>query len=318
MEIADLDRWLAERNLNGHWNHQARAPKVQPHLWKWADINEGLQMAGESVPMDKTFRRTIQMVNPSLKSGMTHTIHLSVQLVKPGEIAKAHRHVAGAIRYIIKGSPKGCTIVEGEKFPMEEGDLITTPNWTWHDHYNGSDEPIMWLDGLDVRLVGYFGAQFQENFVKDRQPVERPDDYSSKILGHARPSWINSGFASPPFRYKWQETYETLLTLKESEGDPFDGVRLEYVNPFTGGPTLPTFYGGRFHHSNHPVMNWMMSNVTVKPDKNDNIFPNKSTPEAKIDGPAALFTAMSRMLVNGGEQQDSLSDHLESYGVRSL
>jgi phage terminase large subunit-like protein len=28
-------------------------------------------------------------------------------------------------------------------------------------------------------------------------------------------------------------------------------------------------------------MNWMMSNVTVKPDKNDNIFPNKSTPEAK-------------------------------------
>ncbi|MBD5704146.1 hypothetical protein IF917_29605, partial [Citrobacter freundii] len=54
------------------------------------------------------------------------------------------------------------------------------------------------------------------------------------------------------------------------------------------------------------------------PDKNDNIFPNKSTPEAKIDGPAALFTAMSRMLVNGGEQQDSLSDHLESYGVRSL
>jgi phage terminase large subunit-like protein len=32
-------------------------------------------------------------------------------------------------------------------------------------------------------------------------------------------------------------------------------------------------------------MNWMMSNVTVKPDKNDNIFPNKSTPEAKIDGP---------------------------------
>ncbi|PCQ44864.1 terminase TerL endonuclease subunit, partial [Citrobacter freundii] len=59
-------------------------------------------------------------------------------------------------------------------------------------------------------------------------------------------------------------------------------------------------YGGRFHHSDHPVMNWMMSNVTVKPDRNENIFPNKSTPEAKIDGPAALFTAMSRVLVNGG------------------
>ncbi|HCN6647836.1 TPA: terminase large subunit, partial [Escherichia coli] len=65
-------------------------------------------------------------------------------------------------------------------------------------------------------------------------------------------------------------------------------------------------YAGRFHHSNHPVMNWMMSNVTVKPDKNDNIFPNKSTPEAKIDGPVAMFTAMSRMLVNGGEPEPDL------------
>ncbi|HEJ9057169.1 TPA: terminase large subunit [Serratia fonticola] len=66
-------------------------------------------------------------------------------------------------------------------------------------------------------------------------------------------------------------------------------------------------YGGKFHHSNHPVMNWMMSNVTVKPDKNDNIFPNKSTPEAKIDGPSALFTGMSRVLVNGGGDVDFLS-----------
>ncbi|HCR1107424.1 TPA: terminase large subunit [Klebsiella aerogenes] len=77
-------------------------------------------------------------------------------------------------------------------------------------------------------------------------------------------------------------------------------------------------YGERFHHSGHPVMSWMMSNVTVKPDKNDNIFPNKSTPEAKIDGPAALFTAMNRLIVNGGEQEESLSDHLLSHGLRAL
>lgn len=77
-------------------------------------------------------------------------------------------------------------------------------------------------------------------------------------------------------------------------------------------------YGGKFHHNQHPVMNWMMSNVTVKPDKNDNIFPNKSTPEAKIDGPVALFTGMSRLLVNGGEQEQSLSDVLASRGLRSL
>ena len=124
---------------------------------------------------------------------------------------------------------------------MEEGDLITTPNWTWHDHFNGSDEPIIWLDGLDVRLVSYLGAQFQVNFVQEQQPVEKPDGYSSKILGHARPTWMKTGHPTPPFRYRWEETYSSLLALKESEGDPFDGVRLEYVNPFNGDPTLPTF-----------------------------------------------------------------------------
>ena len=240
MDVSELNHWLAERNLNGHWNRQSRFPKVEPYLWKWPDIYAGLQRAGEIVPMDQTGRRTIQMKNPSLAAGMTHTIHLSVQLVKPGEIARAHRHVAGAIRYIIKGSSTAWTIVEGERFPMEEGDLITTPNWTWHDHYNGSDEPVIWLDGLDVRLVSYLNAQFQENFVREQQPVEKPDGYSSKILGLARPTWAKPGFATPPFRYRWEETQATLMALKESDGDPFDGIRLEYVNPFTGGPTLPT------------------------------------------------------------------------------
>jgi 1-hydroxy-2-naphthoate dioxygenase len=191
--------------------------------------------------MDKTGRRTVQMRNPSLPAGMTHTIHLSVQLVKPGEIARAHRHVAAAIRYVIQGSPKAFTVVEGERFPMEQGDLITTPNWTWHDHYNGSEEPIMWLDGLDVRLVNYLGAQFGENYIQDQQPIEKPDGYSTRILGNARPTWMKTGFSAPPFRYRWAETHPTLLTLKESAGDPYDSIKLAYVNPFTGGPTLPTY-----------------------------------------------------------------------------
>jgi 1-hydroxy-2-naphthoate dioxygenase len=241
MQMSDLDQWLKERNLNGHWNRRPTPPKVEPYLWKWADIHEGLQTAGEIVPMDKTGRRTIQMSNPSLPAGMTHTIHISVQLVKPGEIARAHRHVAGAIRYVIKGTPNAYTIVEGERFAMEEGDLITTPNWTWHDHFNGSNEPVMWLDGLDVRLVGYLGAQFQQNYVKEQQPVERPDGYSAKIMGRARPNWIKTSHPTPPFRYQWKDTYETLSALKQSDGDPFDGILLEYVNPFTGGPTLPTY-----------------------------------------------------------------------------
>jgi len=241
MQISDLDQWLEERNLNGFWNRQSRLPVVKPYLWKGADIYEGLQRAAELIPMDRTGRRVIQLRNPSLEAGMSNTIHLALQRVNPGEIAEAHRHVVAAIRYIVKGSPNCFTIVEGERFALEEGDLITTPNWTWHDHYNGSSEPVIWLDGLDARLVSYLGAQYTEEFVQQQQPVEKPDGYSTKIMGHVRPTWMKTEHPTPPFRYRWDETYSTLLALKESEGDPFDGIRLRYVNPFNGGPTLPTF-----------------------------------------------------------------------------
>ncbi|MCI9729651.1 hypothetical protein JNG78_18200, partial [Proteus mirabilis] len=46
--------------------------------------------------------------------------------------------------------------------------------------------------------------------------------------------------------------------------------------------------------------------------KNDNIFPNKSTPEAKIDGPVALFTGMSRLLVNGGSDKPDISGFINN------
>lgn len=71
-------------------------------------------------------------------------------------------------------------------------------------------------------------------------------------------------------------------------------------------------YAGKFHHDHNPAMNWMMSNVTVKPDKNENVFPNKSTPENKIDGPVAAFIAKSRQLVGGGEDRTDLSGFFEN------
>ena len=241
MDLQGLNEWLSARNLKGHWDHQPWSQTVHAHLWKWADIYEGLNWSGKLITTDEAGRRTIQLRNPGLSAGMTNTIHISVQLVNPGEIAAAHRHTAAAIRFVLKGNPRAYTVVEGERLPMAEGDLITTPNWTWHDHFNGGDEPIVWLDGLDIRLVGTFGAMIQENFKKQQQPVEKPDSHSAKVFSHARPAWIKSEFADPPYRYPWAETYETLMALKQTTGDPCDGILLEYANPQTGGATLQTF-----------------------------------------------------------------------------
>lgn len=45
---------------------------------------------------------------------------------------------------------------------------------------------------------------------------------------------------SPLLNYRWEQTQQALDGLASDAGSPFDGVRLQYVNPRTGGPALPT------------------------------------------------------------------------------
>jgi len=241
--IEQLDSWLKERNLNGHWRGmEGRPPEARPFLWKWADIYEGLMAATELVAMDQTGRRTIQLRNPTTPDRMSNTIHMSIQCVMPGEIAEAHNHNAAAVRFIVQGDENAATVVNGEPLPMGTGDFITTPSLSWHDHFNHSDHPVIWLDGLDVRLTS-IGKMIGKKFDKESQDLLKPAGYSAKTLGHAKPSWAKAETQPPPFRYTWEETKATIEAIKASEidADPYNGIRLTYTNPMTGGATLPTF-----------------------------------------------------------------------------
>lgn len=57
-------------------------------------------------------------------------------------------------------------------------------------------------------------------------------------------------------------------------------------------------YSDSILRDNNPMFDWMMSNVVVKVDRNENIFPNKDHAENKIDGPVAMFNAMNRLLLD--------------------
>jgi phage terminase large subunit-like protein len=52
-------------------------------------------------------------------------------------------------------------------------------------------------------------------------------------------------------------------------------------------------------HNGDPVYTWMLSNVVAKPDKKDNVYPNKDRAENKIDGPVAHMMALARFMSNG-------------------
>ena len=60
--------------------------------------------------------------------------------------------------------------------------------------------------------------------------------------GSLRPTWErHDGPHSPILNYKFAHTYDVLRNLaQESDGSPYDGVTVEFTNPLTGGPTMPT------------------------------------------------------------------------------
>jgi len=54
---------------------------------------------------------------------------------------------------------------------------------------------------------------------------------------------------------------------------------------------------GQFHHDGNPAYVWMMSNVEVKPDNNENIFPRKKSFENKTDAAIATIVAHGRAMI---------------------
>ena len=138
------------------------------------------------------------------------------------------------------------TTVDGDKCVMGRGDLVLTPPWTWHDHGNDSDQPMLWLDGLDLPMVGRVEGQFYEPFAEEAQPIGKPVGDSERRygLGQLRPTWDKRTAAfSPLLNYKWDRTEEALRRARRGLGgrrSPFDDVAMEYINPHTGGSLMPT------------------------------------------------------------------------------
>jgi gentisate 1,2-dioxygenase len=247
-EIQDLDSLLEERWLSGLWRippgERPADPKtdVKAHLWKWGDVYDSLLQAREKIGIDAAVneRRTIRLVNPGLKeTEMTsHTMLLAFQLIQPGEVAPAHRHTMAAIRFILQG--KGAyTAVEGRKIAMEAGDLILTPQWTWHEHAHEGSDPMIWLDGLDVPLIKALNVISFEPY-PDKKGLAKTDYSRSSPSRMTRPVGAPEEPTQSALHYRFQETYRSLKLLAQKSGASCDGVAVEYVNPANQGPTLPT------------------------------------------------------------------------------
>jgi gentisate 1,2-dioxygenase len=196
--------------------------KAVPYLWHWRELRPQAMRAAELVGTAQAERRVLRLTNPELSgASASNTLVANIQIVMPGEIARAHRHSAAALRLIIEGQG-GYTVVNGERVPMFPGDLVLTPNWAWHDHANDTDAPMIWLDGLDTPLVRMLEAGFYEEYSGERQDIGASPNAS-------------------PWHYPMAEMRAALERLVAGgSGDGGDAIVLEYQNRRTGGPVMPT------------------------------------------------------------------------------
>ena len=218
-------------------------PDAVPHIWKWSLVEKIVQQSCAAVPVGDE-RRAMQLFNPGLNGqwATTNTLIAAVQVLMPGEIARAHRHSPSAIRFIMEGDG-AYTAVEGEKVIMHKGDLVLTPNWQWHDHGNETTQTIVWMDGLDVPLTKALNSIFFQMGEEQRKEQTKPVNGSKALYGHGRltPTWVKDyPLFSPLMLYSWEQTREALHALRDNEGSPYEGVVLEFTHPHTGGPVLPT------------------------------------------------------------------------------
>lgn len=225
---------------------KAPATRVTPVRWRYEDVRPYLMSSGELITAKEAERRVLILENPGCpgESSATGTLYAGLQLILPGEIAPCHRHTQSALRFIVEGDG-AYTAVDGERAIMKEFDLILTPSWQWHDHGNHSDGPMVWLDGLDIPTLRFFDSGFAQQGNDDYQLDRRPPGFSRAQFGrNMLPVGYDAPKSSPVFHYPYAEYRQALEDMKDStEWDPHQGLKLEFINPATGGPMMPTISG---------------------------------------------------------------------------
>lgn len=206
--ISTLDELYAAfdgLSMEGGWHRRQPALWPQPrenflpHRWRYSNVKPILDAAGHLISTELAERRNLTMTNP-VEGNLYPTVRTMVaayQLIKPNEVADAHRHTPNALRLILEG--RGTyTIVDGTRVEMRPGDVLLTPNGAWHSHENVGSEDCYWLDFLDVPLVHLLEPMFFEQHPSGVEPnpvtVERV-----------------------PIAFRWEETEGLLAASRDDD-----------------------------------------------------------------------------------------------------
>jgi gentisate 1,2-dioxygenase len=214
---------IGQRNMTPGWIKRAKPilwkemrSEFVPAQWRYAEAKAAMQAAGRLIGTDLAERRNFVMRNPipGNEYATLRTLVCAYQSIMPGEKARSHRHAPHALRVILESRGSYST-VQGEKTPMETGDIVLTPGWHWHGHGHDGDAQAFWFDGLDVPLTHLLEPMFFE---------EHPDGWEA----------VETVTEESPMRFAWADTLKALDTAPPDTTGHF-GTTITLP-----APTMPT------------------------------------------------------------------------------
>ncbi len=144
---------------NWFWRIRPRVPDISsqalPYVYKWTEARQALEemaAAGESDPYDGVLLEYTNLVTggPTMP-----TIGCWVQMLRPGEATRAHRHMGSTIYHTMAGH--GVTAVgrggDSQDLEWSARDCFFVPPWQWHQHRNASTNEPAFLFSVTDRPV---------------------------------------------------------------------------------------------------------------------------------------------------------------------
>jgi len=221
--LSELEEQVGRLDLTPGWIKRPvpilwREPRTSfvPAHWRYAEAKAAMDAAGRLIGTDLAERRNLVMRNPIPGNDIAtaRTLICAYQTILPGETARSHRHAPHAFRVILDAEG-AFSIVDGEKTPMETGDVVLTPGWSWHGHGHDGERQAYWFDGLDVPLTHLLEPMFFEEHPDGFEPVRKVASQS-------------------PYRFTWTET-QRALDRAEADPEGHYGTRIQL-----DAPTMPT------------------------------------------------------------------------------
>lgn len=132
--------------------------------YPWVPTYEALLRAAKTSAGSPYDGILMDYVNPITGGPVMATIGASMQMLRPGEQTKAHRHTGSFVYQCAKGS--GHSLIDGQRFDWQERDIFVVPSWAAHSHANASKSEAACLFSFNdlpvMRALGLMAEQAVE------------------------------------------------------------------------------------------------------------------------------------------------------------